>query len=306
MKLIEQKIQYDTKVITYPNGDTVVRKYEKKIERTISSIESDKKKRTGRVSSSSDVEKKVRQDSLNRTRDLIIQYGKQHIYEWKSFWTFTFAENLTDIDQANKHFDIWKKQFIRTARKFYGKEFEFKYLGVPEFQKRGAVHYHLITNVDPKLFPELMIHQKTVIDNKGIAKHMYDIRHWKHGYTSVFDFDLCVDLDRFNPVLYMMKYLFKDIDNRLFGRNKVLKSNNLKKGAEILLDSEKDDDKIKQIYDYCYLTGTFEIKEKDVLPTTENALAFKEIVLNNKCLSDKTHYTVIGDILQLPHEDLAF
>lgn len=304
MKHIEQKIQYDTKVVTYPNGDTVVKKYYKKLERTLSTIENDKKTRIGRVASSSDVEKKVRQDSLNRTRDLIVQYGKQHIYEWKSFWTFTFAENITDIDEANKKFKNWRDSFTRYLKKKY--DIEFKYLGVPEFQKRGAVHYHLLTNLDPKLYPDLMIHQKTVIDNKGIAKYMYDIRNWKHGYTSVFDFDLCVDLDRFNPVLYMMKYLFKDIDNRLFGRNKVLKSNNLKKGTEMLLDSEKDDDKIKQIYDYCYLAGTFEIQEKDVLPTKENALAFKEIVLNNKCLSDSVHYTVIGDILQLPTDQLAF
>lgn len=306
MKHIEQKIQYDTKIITYPNGDTVVKTYQKKLERTISTIEGDKKKRVGRVSSSSNIEKKVRQDSLYRTRDLIIQYGKQHIYEWKSFWTFTFAENITDIDEANKKFSYWKDSFIRYARKKYGANFEFKYLGVPEFQKRGAVHYHILTNLDPKLYPDLMVHQKTVIDNKGIAKYMYDIRNWKHGFTSVFDFDLCVDLDRFNPVLYMMKYLFKDIDNRLFGRNKVLKSNNLKKGTEVLLDSEKDDEKIKQIYDYCYLAGTFEIKEKDVLPTTENALAFKEVTLNNKCMSDKHHNIIICDILQVTTDDLAF
>lgn len=304
MKHIEQKIQYDTKVITYPNGDTVVKTYDKKLERTVSTIETEKKVRTGRVSSVGNSDKKVRQDSLYRTRDLIIQYGKQHIYEWKSFWTFTFAENLTDIDEANKKFKNWRDSFTRYLKRKYG--IEFKYLGVPEFQKRGAVHYHLLTNLDPKLYPDLMIHQKTVIDKNGIEKYMYDIRNWKHGYTSVFDFDLCVDLDRFNPVLYMMKYLFKDIDNRLFGRNKVLKSNNLKKGTEILLDSEKDDDKIKQIYDYCHLAGTFEIKEKDVLPTKENALAFKEVTLNNKCMSDRHHNIIICDILQVITDDLAF
>ena len=85
MKHIEQKIQYDTKVITYPNGDTVVKTYDKKLERTVSTIETEKKVRIGRVSSVGNSDKKVRQDSLYRTRDLIIQYGKQHIYEWKSF-----------------------------------------------------------------------------------------------------------------------------------------------------------------------------------------------------------------------------
>lgn len=306
MKHIDVVKRYDTKVLTYPNGDTNIKIYQKKIERKISTIEKEKKSTFGRVSSTSNVEKKVRQDSLYRTRDLIIQYGKQHIYEWKSFWTFTFAENVTDMDDANKKFGYWKDSFVRYAKKKYGSDFEFKYLGVPEFQKRGAIHYHFLTNLDPKLYPDLMIHQKTVTDKKGISKYMYDVRNWKHGFTSVFDFDLCVDMDRFNPVLYMMKYLFKDIDNRLFGRNKILKSNNLKKGTEVLLDSEKDDFKIQQIYDYCYLAGTFEVKEKDVLPTTENALAFKEVTLNNKSMSDRHHNIIICDILQVESDDLAF
>ena len=58
MKHIEQKIQYDTRVVAYPNGDTVVKTYQKKLERKISTIENDKKVRSGRVSSVGNPDKK--------------------------------------------------------------------------------------------------------------------------------------------------------------------------------------------------------------------------------------------------------
>ncbi|MGM9458151.1 rolling circle replication-associated protein, partial [Lacticaseibacillus rhamnosus] len=56
------------------------------------------------------------------------------------FVTFTFAENVKDIDQANRE---WKK-FVQRLRRRYG---DFKYLSVIEFQKRGAVHYHMISDL---------------------------------------------------------------------------------------------------------------------------------------------------------------
>lgn len=51
--------------------------------------------------------------------------------------TLTFRENLTDIDAALKVF----KYFSKLMRWRYGDR--YKYVGVPEYQKRGAVHFHL-------------------------------------------------------------------------------------------------------------------------------------------------------------------
>jgi hypothetical protein len=54
------------------------------------------------------------------------------------FVTLTFAENIQDLDLANAHFN----RFIKRAQYRLGK---FGWLVVPEFQKRGAIHYHLVT-----------------------------------------------------------------------------------------------------------------------------------------------------------------
>lgn len=51
--------------------------------------------------------------------------------------TLTFRENVTDIEEAWAVF----KYFTRLMRQKYGKQ--FCYVAVPEYQKRGAVHFHL-------------------------------------------------------------------------------------------------------------------------------------------------------------------
>ena len=82
----------------------------------------------------------IRSDSLSRSRNLLIDLAHQNYDIWHSFITLTFKENISDVTEANKLFNAWTKSVLR-------KYPEFKYLCVPEFQKRGAVHYHLITNI---------------------------------------------------------------------------------------------------------------------------------------------------------------
>ena len=62
------------------------------------------------------------------------QYGKNTTTK---FLTLTFAENIIDRKIANRYFD----NFLKRLRRRYGKLF---YLAVPERQKRGAWHYHVI------------------------------------------------------------------------------------------------------------------------------------------------------------------
>jgi len=54
------------------------------------------------------------------------------------FLTFTFRENITDLNIANAHFH----DFIRRFNAKIGKK--SRYLAIVEFQKRGAVHFHCI------------------------------------------------------------------------------------------------------------------------------------------------------------------
>jgi hypothetical protein len=61
--------------------------------------------------------------------------------------TITYADNFTDLKQAYRHFSA----FIQSLRYRFGKD--FKYISVPEFQKRGAVHFHaLIWGLPEELF----------------------------------------------------------------------------------------------------------------------------------------------------------
>ena len=52
--------------------------------------------------------------------------------------TLTYRDNFTDLSGAYRHYS----SFIQSLRSKYGKA--FKYICVPEFQKRGAVHFHAL------------------------------------------------------------------------------------------------------------------------------------------------------------------
>lgn len=52
--------------------------------------------------------------------------------------TLTYRDNFTDLAAAYKHFTA----FIQALRHRFGKD--FSYTLVPEFQKRGAVHFHAL------------------------------------------------------------------------------------------------------------------------------------------------------------------
>lgn len=57
------------------------------------------------------------------------------------FFTLTFAENVTDFEVANECF---RKYVMRLK---YNYKSDLKYLVVPEFQKRGAIHFHVLCNL---------------------------------------------------------------------------------------------------------------------------------------------------------------
>lgn len=115
-----------------------------------------------------------------------------------TFMTLTFAENLKDIKIANKLFQVWIKKMKRIDP-------DFKYVAVPEFQKRGAVHYHVLCNL------------KEYLPNKSLAKI------WNNGFVNI------KKVKNSKIDLYLSKYLTKDVDNRLFGHRLYLYSQNCSK-----------------------------------------------------------------------------
>lgn len=137
-----------------------------------------------------------REDNVRRTRTSVrrLVNSNQNLVK---FATLTFKENITDLNIANPLFN----QFIKRITRRYP---DFRYLAVPEFQKRGAVHYHLLCNL-----PFLPADELTFI--------------WGHGFCFIRKVD-SVD----NMGAYICKYIGKEnFDPRYFGKRKFFYSYNL-------------------------------------------------------------------------------
>lgn len=166
-----------------------------------------------------DLNKKIkekRMDSVNRTRTVIRRLINANP-ELDEFVTLTFKENITDITIANRHFS----KFIMRLKY---KHPNLKYVAVIEFQRRGAVHYHLLMNI-------------SYVKNIEIAQL------WGHGFVKVNKIDH-VD----NVGAYICKYLSKDtIDTRMWNKKKFFCSKNL--ATPLAFFSESEIANIKNAYD---------------------------------------------------------
>lgn len=352
---------YNQRIKIYSNGQVSFRKYktslsnsEKKEKKTVHDLFTDYAKITfindvwhlngcGKIKRISDVSikdkknsdkkeglKEIRKDSLSRTRNAIYDYAYNQYSEWCSFITLTFKNNVTDIESANKIFNKWCVKYRRHLKDY--QNIDFKYLGVPEFQKNGRVHYHLLTNVP--CGTSALGHQYNNCDNLPVMYHglkgksvksvrydkrfkryyhNYNVKFWEGdiGYSSALNFAECDE--RFDPVKYMLKYLYKDLDNRLFGKKKILKSNNL----ELPLQIKTIEGLYSALEVYCdYLInekkGTK--KEYSFSPEQGFAIPFDEktyyIDNNNNNITDlkkvvddlinpKEDYTLIMDFLDI-------
>lgn len=266
---------YDSRLTLYSDGKLVIRDYDSAIQKYDSGIEEyvsdDIYSGAMLPSVSTHFSKKeydkygsCRVDNLSRSRKLVIDLAYENQKIWKSFLTLTFSENIKDIDIANQCFNSW----LTLIRRYFP---DFAYLCVPEFQKRGAVHYHLLSNLEVG---------GPLLPFQNEKKKMYDVKFWRYGFTSAFDLKLAND--RFNVSLYVCKYLYKDIDDRLFSRKKVMHSRNLQlpKVATMLHSNTYVLSLIAHILD------TKDVVEFTFEPKKKFQVGFKEsvVMLNEKDL----------------------
>ena len=141
--------------------------------------------------------------SLTRTRRQLRRIVNSNP-NLKKFLTLTFAQNITDLDVA--HYEFKKFLYrLKTHKK------DMKYIAVVEFQKRGAVHYHILCNLH---------FMKT--------KHIEKL--WKNGFVKINRIDKCD-----NVGAYVCKYLQKDImDTRLNGRKAFFTSRGIDRPIEVV------------------------------------------------------------------------
>lgn len=128
--------------------------------------------------------------NITRSKLACQRLAKCNSLEWKTFITLTFEENIENIKEANKRF----RHFIN---KIHRVEKNFKYLGIIEFQKRGAVHYHVLTNID--------INDKRFIYAQEDNKKYKHIKYWIDGFTKVDN----IQGDIKKIVGYISKYMTK-------------------------------------------------------------------------------------------------
>lgn len=165
------------------------------------------------------VENVIEVRNIIRSKLQCQRLAKANAKDWETFITLTFAENEQNIESANRKFRYFVDK-IRRVKK------DFKYLCIPEFQKRGAIHYHLLTNVSTS-------DDKLIYSQSDNPKYKH-IKYWNLGFDSI----EVIKGDIKKIVGYISKYMTKEIDNRLFGHRRYFYSNNLDKPLENYIDTD--------------------------------------------------------------------
>lgn len=178
----------------------------------------DSKNPNGRRLKADDENSRVtRQKTLNKAKQNIRRLINANVWQYGEppiFLTLTFAENVTDTKQANYEFKKFRQRLE------YMLNIKLKYVAVVEFQKRGAIHYHIVFfNL-----PYVPVEKLSEV--------------WSNGFIKVNKIDH-VD----NVGAYLTKYIGKEFqDDRLRGQKCYFTSRGLVKWEEIT-----DKKKIEQI-----------------------------------------------------------
>ena len=137
-------------------------------------------------------------DARNITRRLALM----NFSGSSKFLTLTFKENVQDILYADEMF----RKFIMRFKYHFGMD-KLKYLAVREFQKRGAIHYHLICDWNQEMTSETEIrHYERLLGEKI----------WGHGFVDIKPIDH-VD----NVGAYIIKYMTKNVMVEVFKGRKI-------------------------------------------------------------------------------------
>lgn len=138
-------------------------------------------------------------DARNRCRRLALM----NFSENDTFMTLTFAENIQDITYADNEFKKFMKRFNYKYKR------KSKFLAVREFQKRGAIHYHLL--IDWKLPATLKKAELRSLERQ------IGTRVWGHGFVNLRS--LRGQKKQDNPVDNVGAYLVKYMTKNLFENN---------------------------------------------------------------------------------------
>lgn len=142
--------------------------------------------------------------NLNKTKRDLINY----IYsnpDLNKFITLTFKDNIKDHNIANYEYNKFAKRISYRYN-------NFKYITVPEYQKRGSIHYHILSQIP-------------------FIKHSDLTKIWSNGYVFI------NRIDRINNIsLYVSKYITKQLLQKHYKKKKFFTSKNITKPKIIYND----------------------------------------------------------------------
>lgn len=162
----------------------------------------------------SDVNYERRPDNIRRLRKHFVRLVRSNLASNgnPAFVTLTMLD-VVGLETGAKLYN----SFIKKARAVFGDD--IRVIGVPEFQKRGAVHYHaLVWGIPERIIEHEAPHWHGEADFGLLGKVERGSRYiqslWAYGYVD------CVLTDG-SPKLanYVAKYMYKAMqDSRLYGR----------------------------------------------------------------------------------------
>jgi len=195
-----------------------------------------------------DIKIENRKKVVTRSRNNVRRLAIANFNEYSKFFTATFADNISDMDFANGQF----KKFIKRLKYKYG---DFKYLAVVEFQKRGSIHYHMITNFG-------------FIKQKDLEKI------WGNGFVWIKNLLKAKNGKQVDNVgAYLVKYMSKEsIDERLMGKKSYLTSRNLIRPETIYEDMS-----LKECFDKYNLYGSHLIYANNFISKENGKVEYYEI-----------------------------
>lgn len=193
-----------------------------------------------------------RKSTLNKARDNIIKLVSAN-EDMQTFITLTYKENFQDLTKSKAHL----KTFFKKLKKDYP---SLKYLYVLEFQQRGAIHYHILTNINTKIkgtkrYKKSEIHKHFEVE--------FSKKYWKYGFVDI----QLLKSDGIRKVgNYIASYLVEDLfDLDLEGSRCYGKSRNLNKPITtklltdikpnaLIADNENEIELLHQAtYERCYV-----------------------------------------------------
>lgn len=247
--------------------------------------------REERKKSSSNELKEIELKNINRSKFEMQRLVRCNEKEFKTFLTLTFADNVTSIEEANKVFNTWRTYIKRLKN-------DFKYIGVPEFQKRGAVHYHLLTNIDYNDTTLLSQEERKIWNKTSGWQIGKDVKGWSYGIN------MCKNMKDINVIAYLTKYMTKDIDNRLWGKRRYFYSQNLNKPVTY----EFDYNNLNDFKMFCnLLTSDYQITyTKDYINFFDDTVVYSEFkkTQNNgtDTTSDNIYYVNLDIFISISYQ----